>query len=105
MNEETNDDILHATNTTSQGYAIAVSMFSLAYALFEVPSNWIMERYVRPSLWLSILLFGWGALTIGFTGVKTYGQIVGLRFLIGVFEAGFYPGTVAMESLPYPDLR
>lgn len=65
---------------------------SVAYALFEVPSNWIMKRYVRPSRWLGFLLFGWGALTVGFTGIQTYGQVVGLRFLIGVFEAGFYPG-------------
>lgn len=98
MNEETGDDILQATNTTSQGYAVAVSLFSLAYATFEIPSNWVMKRYVRPSLWLSILLFGWGVLTIGFTGVQTYEQIVGLRFLIGVFEAGFYPGKQLKED-------
>ena len=48
-----------------------------------------MKRYVRPSLWLGILLFGWGALTVGFTGIQTYGQIVGLRFLIGVFEVWY----------------
>lgn len=58
----------------------------MAYAVFEVPSNWIMKRYVRPSLWLGFLLFGWGILTVGFTWIQTYGQIVGVRFLIGVFE-------------------
>lgn len=83
MNEETNDDILDVTGTTTKGYAVAVSMFSLAYATFEVPSNWIMKRFVRPSLWLGFLLFGWGALTMGFTGVQTYAQVVVLRFLIG----------------------
>ena len=98
MNEETGDDILQATNTTTKGYAVAVSMFSLAYAVFEIPSNWIMKRYVRPSLWLGILLFGWGALTVGFTGVQTYTQIVVLRFLIGVFEAGFYPGEPCLNE-------
>lgn len=65
-----------------------LSLFSLAYAIFEVPSNWIMKRFVRPSLWLAILLFGWGAFTLGFTGVQTYAQAVVLRFLIGTFEAG-----------------
>ena len=45
-----------------------------------------MKRYVRPSLWLGFLLFGWGVLTVGFTGIQTYPQVVGLRFLIGVFE-------------------
>lgn len=83
MNEETKDDILDVTGTSTQGYAVAVSLFSLAYATFEIPSNWIMKRFVRPSLWLSILLFGWAALTLGFTGVQTYAQVVVLRFLIG----------------------
>lgn len=88
MNKETNDDILQVTNTTAQGYAVAISVFSVAYAVFEIPSNLIMKRYVRPSLWLGILLFGWGAVTVGFTGVQTYPQIVGLRFLIGTILMG-----------------
>jgi MFS family permease len=89
MNEETGDDILQQTNTTTTGYAVAVSLFSLAYATFEVPSNLIMKKFVRPSLWLGILLAGWGFITIGFTGVQTYAQVVVLRFLIGVFEARY----------------
>ena len=95
MNEETKDDILDVTGTSLHGYSLAVSMFSLAYATFEIPSNWIMKRFVRPSLWLAILLFGWAALTLGFTGVQTYTQVVVLRFFIGVFEAGFYPGSLS----------
>lgn len=102
MNEETGDDILTVTGTSTQGYAVAVSLFSLAYATFEVPSNWIMKRFVRPSLWLSILLFGWAALTLGFTGVQNYAQVVVLRFLIGVFEAGFYPGIIYFITMWYP---
>lgn len=102
MNEETGDDILQATGTTTEGYAVAVSLFSLAYAIFEIPSNWIMKRYVRPSLWLGTLLAGWGALTIGFTGVQTYAQVVVLRFMLGVFEAGFYPGCIYLITMWYP---
>ena len=98
MNEETKDDILDVTGTSTQGYSIAVSLFSLAYATFEIPSNWIMKRFVRPSLWLGILLSGWGCLTLGFTGVQTYTQIVVLRFFIGVFEAGFYPGMMSQGT-------
>ena len=87
---------------TTQNYAIAVSLFSLAYALFEVPSNWIMKRYVRPSRWLATLLLCWGLCTIGFAGVQTYPQVVVLRFLIGVFEAGFFPGIVFYITFWYP---
>ena len=102
LNMETHDDILQATNTTDHGYSTAVSLFSLAYAIFEIPSNLIMKRYVRPSIWLAVLLFGWAALTIGFTGVQTYAQIVVLRFFIGVFEAGFYPGIIYFITMWYP---
>ncbi|KAK5163762.1 uncharacterized protein LTR77_010435 [Saxophila tyrrhenica] len=92
LNEETNDDLLDQTGTTASGYAVAVSLFSLAYFLFEVPSNWIMKRYVRPSIWLGTLLGCWGVFTIGFAGVQNYTTVVVLRFFIGVFEAGFFPG-------------
>lgn len=98
LNQETHDDLLHQTHTSSTGYAVALSLFSVAYAVFDLPSNWILKRYVRPSIWLSFLLFCWGATTLGFAGVKTYAQVVVLRFLIGVFEAGFFPGMCLYGS-------
>ena len=100
LNEETGDDLLQQTKMTADGYALTVTLFSLAYALFEVPSNWVMKHYVRPSLWLAFLLFAWGALTIGFAGVQNYATVVVLRFLIGAFEAGFFPGT-SLQFLPH----
>lgn len=68
----------------ADGYALTVTLFSLAYALFEVPSNWVMKHYVRPSLWLGFLLFAWGAVTMGFAGVTNYASVLSLRLLIGV---------------------
>lgn len=87
---------------TNTNYAVAVSLFSVAYALFEVPSNLIMKRYVRPSIWLATLLGLWGVFTIGFSGVQTYAEVVVLRFFIGVFEAGFFPGIVYYLTFFYP---
>lgn len=98
LNEETGDDLLQQTGMTSTGYAISLTLFSIAYTLFEVPSNWILKRYVRPSLWLAILLFCWGATTLGFAGVKTYAQVIVLRFMIGIFEAGFFPGKNPLRT-------
>ena len=92
LNSETGDDLLSQTHMTANGYAITVTLFSLAYTVFEVPSNWIMKHYVRPSLWLALLLGLWGAFTIGFAGVHNYATVVVLRWFIGVFEAGFFPG-------------
>ncbi|KPI45351.1 putative transporter [Cyphellophora attinorum] len=90
------------TNMTSNGYAVTVSLFSVAYAVFEVPSNWVMKHYVRPSLWLAFLLFAWGCLTIGTAGVQNYATVVSLRFLVGVAEAGFFPGIVYLITIWYP---
>ncbi|KIX02440.1 uncharacterized protein Z518_08381 [Rhinocladiella mackenziei CBS 650.93] len=101
LNEETGDDLLQRTHMTADGYALTVTLFSLAYALFEVPSNWVMKHYIRPSLWLGILLFCWGALTVGFAGVQNYATVVALRFLIGAFEAGFFPGIVYFITIWY----
>lgn len=101
LNEETNDSLVQVTKITPTQYAIVLSLFSLAYGLFEVPSNWIMKRYIRPSIWLSILLFGWAAFTLGFTGVTNYAQVTVLRFLIGAFEAGFFPAIVYLTTFWY----
>ena len=92
LNSETGDSLMEQTNMTNLEYAIAVSLFAVAYALFEVPSNWIMKRYVRPSRWLATLLLLWGIFTIGFAGVQNFAQVTILRFFIGMFEAGFFPG-------------
>lgn len=92
LNSETGDSLIEQTNMTNLQYAVAVSLFAVAYAVFEVPSNWIMKRYVRPSRWLATLLLSWGIFTIGFAGVQNFTQVTVLRFFIGMFEAGFFPG-------------
>ncbi|OTB00186.1 hypothetical protein M426DRAFT_15740 [Hypoxylon sp. CI-4A] len=102
LNQETGDDLLQKTGMTANGYALTVTLFSVAYTLFEVPSNWIMKHYVRPSVWLAVLLGCWGALTLGFAGVHNYATVVVLRLLIGVFEAGFFPGIVYLITIWYP---
>ncbi|KAF2475006.1 MFS general substrate transporter [Lindgomyces ingoldianus] len=103
LNAETRDDLLQQTHMTSNNYALTVTLFSLAYTLFEVPSNWVMKHYVRPSMWLGFLLFCWGVLTMGFAGVKSYASVVVLRFFIGVFEAGFFPGDAFLLWFCLPD--
>ncbi|KAI1406896.1 MFS transporter [Hypoxylon sp. FL1857] len=101
LNSETGDDLLQKTGMGANGYAITVSVFSIAYTLFEVPSNWIMKHYVRPSVWLATLLGCWGALTLGFAGVQNYATVVVLRLLIGIFEAGFFPGIIYIITIWY----
>ena len=64
LNEETGDDMLSNTGLTPRGYALTVTLFSVAYAVFEIPSNFVMKHYIRPSSWLGILLFSWELLRL-----------------------------------------
>lgn len=93
LNQETGDSFLQRTNMSSIDYSVVLTIFGVAYTLFDVPANWIMKRYVRPSHWLGFLMFSWGILTLGFAWVKNFHTVIVLRFLIGVLEAGFFPGN------------
>lgn len=59
---------------------------------FEVPSN-IVLKIVRPSLWMSILLFSWGIVMTLMGIVKTYEGLLATRFFLGLAEAGFFPAS------------
>lgn len=100
LNQETGDSLLQRTGMTSVGYSITLTIFGIAYSVFDIPANFIMKRYVRPSYWLGFLMFSWGVLTLGFAFVQNYASVVVLRFFVGVFEAGFFPGKSTFPNLP-----
>ncbi|PPQ67081.1 hypothetical protein CVT25_005682 [Psilocybe cyanescens] len=78
---------------TDQQYLIALTVFFFPYALFEPASNVILRR-LRPSVWLSTMMLLWG-LVMTFHGViKDYGGLITVRVLLGLTEAGLYPGIV-----------
>ncbi|KAF9892343.1 hypothetical protein FE257_002120 [Aspergillus nanangensis] len=93
LNEDTGDDLLTETNMSSYQYTIALMVFLIAYALFEVPSNYLLKK-LRPSRWIAFLMLSWGAATMGLGGTKNYAQVTGIRFLLGAMEAGLFPGLV-----------
>ncbi|KAK4943530.1 hypothetical protein LTR28_008423 [Elasticomyces elasticus] len=85
---------------TGNHYNIALFIFFIPYILFEVPSNIIIKR-VAPSTWLSIIMVLWGISTIGQGLVTNFGGLVACRFLVGIFEAGLFPGCVYLISMYY----
>jgi hypothetical protein len=89
LNSETHNDLLQETNMTSYQFTIALMVFLVAYAVFEVPSNILLKKF-SPSKWIAFLMFSWGALTIGLGGTQSYGSVTAVRFLLGTFEAGQY---------------
>ncbi|KAI8966145.1 MFS general substrate transporter [Daldinia sp. FL1419] len=93
MNASTGDDLMTETGMTNFQYTISLMVFLVAYGLFEVPSNILLKK-LRPSRWIAFLMFAWGALTMGLGGVRSYASVTVVRFLLGVFEAGLFPGLV-----------
>ncbi|KAF9885853.1 hypothetical protein FE257_012325 [Aspergillus nanangensis] len=101
LNFETGDSMEQKVGMSATDFSLTLSLFAVAYCVFEIPSNWFLKRYARPSYWLGALLLCWGSLTLGFSGVKNLPTVIVLRFLIGVFEAGFFPGMVYLITFWY----
>ena len=80
---------LHITDTQ---YNLALTIFFFSYSVFEVPSNIFLKR-LRPSIWLSLLMFLWGIMMTVQGLVHNYGGLFGMRWMLGVFEAGLFPGV------------
>ncbi len=76
-------------------------IFFLGYLLFEVPSNLIMER-VGARLWLSRIMITWAIVSMAFAFVQGPVMFFLLRFLLGVAEAGFYPGILLYFTYWFP---
>lgn len=67
-------------------------VWQISYVLFEIPSNLLLTR-IRPSLYLSGLCVIWGGVAAAMAATSNWQQLAGLRFALGVIEAGFAPGV------------
>ncbi|KAF2787119.1 pantothenate transporter [Melanomma pulvis-pyrius CBS 109.77] len=74
-------------------YNIALLIFFIGYALFELPSNYIIRR-LGARYWLTFLIIAWGACVLGMGFVHSWKTLTILRALLGIFEAGLFPGAV-----------
>lgn len=81
-------------------FNVALFAYYASYILFEVPSNMIIKK-VRPSLFISGLMFTWGLINMCMGFVHSYAALVALRVLLGLFEAGVLPGIVYVSSMYY----
>ena len=78
---------------TSEAFGFASGIFFIGYFLFEVPSNVMMAKF-GPRVWMARILLSWGAVSILTAFVQNSTQLYMLRFLLGVAEAGFFPGII-----------
>ena len=68
-------------------YSTASLVFFATYCFFEIPSNMLLKRF-RPSRWISFLAITWGITMTCMGLVRNFGQLVALRVLLGMLEAG-----------------
>src|SRR5437016_2952654 len=78
---------------SSATFGVGSGIFFLGYCLFEIPSNIILER-VGARLWIARIMVTWGLISAGLMLVRTPPLFYILRFLLGVAEAGFFPGVI-----------
>ncbi|OGM49825.1 MFS transporter [Aspergillus bombycis] len=82
-------------------YNIALSLFFIPYVLLEVPSNILLKHFTRPSVYLGTLIVSWGVIMTLTGVVRNFGGLLTMRLLLGIFEAGFFPGSVYLCSRWY----
>jgi len=71
----------------------ALGAFFLGYVIFQVPSNLILRR-VGARRWIGVLMVAWGIISSSMLLVHTPAEFYALRFLLGIAEAGFFPGMI-----------
>jgi MFS family permease len=81
-------------------YSIATLVFFPTYIIFQIPST-IIVRAIGPRIHLGTITIIWGGLMIAMGFVKDWQALAGLRVLLGVLEAGFFPSCVYLLSTWY----
>jgi len=74
-------------------FGTAFGFFFLGYFFFQVPSNLVLAR-VGPRRWIAVIMVAWGAVSCSMALVSTPREFYVLRLLLGVAEAGFFPGMI-----------
>jgi ACS family tartrate transporter-like MFS transporter len=82
-------------------YSFGAGIFFLSYALFEVPSNVILAR-IGASVWIARIMISWGLVSSAMMFVRGAASFYTLRFLLGLAEAGFFPGIVFYLTCWFP---
>jgi len=78
---------------SAAAYGLGAGLFFVGYAIFEVPSNILMQKYGARA-WLTRIMGTWGIVAASMAFVRNDTAFYLLRFLLGVAEAGFFPGVV-----------
>ncbi len=94
-------EFLRETGFGEAAYAFGAGIFFVGYAICEVPSNLLLAR-VGARRWFARIMVTWGFVCAGMMFVESVRTFYFLRFLLGVAEAGFFPGVIYYLTRWYP---
>lgn len=86
---------------TESVFGLGAGLFFLGYSIFEVPSNLILER-VGARLWIARIMISWGVVAMAMIAVRGAASFFALRFVLGLAEAGFFPGVILYLTFWFP---
>src|SRR5256885_628051 len=93
--------MLSALRFSETVYGLGAGIFFIGYFLFEIPSNIILHK-VGARRWIARVMLTWGLISAAMVFVRTPTVFYILRFLLGVAEAGFFPGIILYLTYWYP---
>jgi ACS family tartrate transporter-like MFS transporter len=82
-------------------FGLGAGLFFLGYSIFEVPSNLILAR-VGARRWIARIMLSWGIAAVAMTAVRGPASFYALRFVLGLAEAGFFPGVILYLTFWFP---
>jgi ACS family tartrate transporter-like MFS transporter len=83
-------------------YGIGAGLFFIGYFLFEIPSNLILQR-VGARIWIARIMIVWGIVSSSMMFIGSTTGFYLIRFILGIAEAGFYPGMILYLTYWFPD--
>ncbi|OJJ07726.1 hypothetical protein ASPVEDRAFT_877783 [Aspergillus versicolor CBS 583.65] len=95
------EGLTETLNMSSTQYNVVLSIFFVPYVIFEVPSNYILSKFKKPSMYIGGIIVAWGIVMTLMGIVHNFEGLVAVRFMLGVAEAGFFPGAVYIISSWY----
>ena len=83
-------------------FGFGAGVFFLGYCVCEIPSNLALQRF-GAKIWIARIMVVWGLVSAGLMFVTNETQFYVLRFLLGISEAGFYPGIILYLTYWFPE--
>src|SRR5258705_7259438 len=87
---------------SNTAYGFGAGVFFVGYLLFELPSNLALQRF-GARLWIARIMLSWGVVSMAMMFVEGPWSFYTLRFLLGVMEAGFFPGVIFYLTYWFPN--